>query len=334
MNLVYFALGALLLVLVVVDLLWTTLWVEGGAGPLTSRLMSWSWRTLRKLAGQNSRVLSLSGPLVFVVGLSVWIALLWSGWTLIYASVDGALVDTLNRGAVSWADLLYFTGYTMFTLGNGDFVPGSGIWQLTTILATGSGMLFVTLTVTYILSVLDAVTQKRAFAMGVSGFGTRGTEIVRKGWTGEEFRGLDLPLNTYVSQVNTLTSNHKAYPVLHYFHTPRAEQAPTIGVAVLDEALTLFRFGVPQQDRPDEVVIDNARSGVHTYLQTLETAFVEPADRTPPSPDLDALREAGVPTVSDDEFAASLAELDDRRRMLLGLVESDARQWPSAGDTE
>lgn len=334
MNLVYFAIGVLLLVLVVVDLLWTTLWVEGGAGPLTSRLMSWSWRALRKLAGRNSRVLSLSGALIFVIGLSVWIALLWGGWTLIFASADGSLVDTLNRGAVSWTDLLYFTGYTMFTLGNGDFVPGSGIWQLTTILATGSGMLFVTLTVTYILSVLDAVTQKRAFAMGVSGFGTRGTEIVRKAWNGEEFRGVALPLNTYVTQLNTLTSNHKAYPVLHYFHTPQAEQAPAVGVAVLDEALTLFRFGVRERDRPDEVVIDNARSSVRTYLETLETAFVEPANRTPPSPPLDALREVDVPTVSDDEFATSLAELDDRRRMLLGFVESDARRWPSGDDTE
>lgn len=334
MNLAYFTLGVFLLVIAVVDLIWTTLWVEGSAGPLTSRLMSWSWQILRKIGGKNSQILSLSGPLIFVISLLVWISLLWGGWTLIFASAERALIDTLNRGSISLTDQLYFTGYTMFTLGNGDFVPQSGIWQITTILTTGSGMLFVTLSVTYILSVLDAVTQKRSFAMGVSGFGTQDTEIVRKAWNGEEFRGLDLPLNAYVSQLNTLTSNHKAYPILHYFHTPQAGQAPVIAVAVLDEALTLFRFGVQEQNRPDKIIINNARSSVQTYLQTLEMTFVDPANGAPPSPNLDVLRDAGIPTVSDDEFVTRLDNLDERRRMLLGLVQSDARQWPSGDDIE
>lgn len=334
MNLTYLTLGVLLLTIAIVDFTWTTLWVEGGTGPLTSRVMSWSWRTLRKVGGQNSQLLSLIGPLIFAISLLVWISLLWGGWTLIFASAESALIDTLNRGSVSWSDQLYFTGYTMFTLGNGDFVPRGWIWQVATILMVGSGMLFITLSVTYILSVLDAVTQKRSFAMGVSGFGTQGTEIVRKGWDGEEFRGLDLPLNTYVSQLNTLTSNHKAYPILHYFYTPQVNQAPVIGIAVLDEALTLLRFGIREENRPDDIIIDNARLSVHIYLETLEAAFIEPANRPPPSPDLSTLRDAGIPTVSDDEFAATLDDLDEHRRILLGLVESDARQWPSSDDSE
>jgi hypothetical protein len=78
MDPVYLALGAFLLAITVVDLTWTTLWVEGGAGPLTSRLMSWTWRALRRIAGRNSRILSLAGPLIFVISLGTWIGLLWS----------------------------------------------------------------------------------------------------------------------------------------------------------------------------------------------------------------------------------------------------------------
>lgn len=224
----------------------------------------------------------------------------------------------------------------MFTLGNGDFAPRGWIWQVVTVLTTGSGMLFITLIVTYILSVLDAVTQKRSFAMGVSGLGTQGTEIVKKGWDrdSEEFRGIDLPLNTYVPQLNTLTSNHKAYPILHYFYTPQISHAPVMGVAVLDEALTLLRFGIQEQKRPDDVIIDNARSSVDNYLETVGAAYIEPADYPPPSPNLGTLRDAGIPTVADDEFSATLDDLDDHRRLLLGLVESDARQWPNSGESE
>ncbi|WP_339105916.1 potassium channel family protein [Haloterrigena salinisoli] len=329
MQLTYLTFGVLILLITVSDLLWTTLWIEGGAGPLTSQLMGWTWRVLRRISPQNPRLLSLSGPIVFVLSLTIWIVLLWSGWTLIFAGAGSILVDTLNRGPISWYDRIYYTGYTIFTLGTGDFVSEKGPWQIVTILATGSGMLFVTLTATYIISVLDAVTQKRAFASNVSGIGTQSEEIVRTSWNGEEFQGLDLPLNTFVTQLTILTENHKAYPILHYFHSAQTDRSPVIEITVLDEALTLLRFGIPEQHQPDEIILQSARASVDNYLETLNGSFVKPADSPPSSPDLGALRKAGLPTVSDEDFEMSLQELDNRRRMLLGLVNSDSRQWPS-----
>ena len=329
MSLVYPFLGVLLLVIVVVDLLWTTLWVEGGAGPLTSRLMAGSWRILRKIGSQNSLLLSLSGPIVFVTGLSVWIMLLWSGWILIFATTESVLIDTLSRGPITWSDRIYFTGYTIFTLGTGDFVPQGSIWQIVTILATASGLLFITLAITYSLSVLDAVTQKRAFASEVSGLGMNAEEVLQTSWSGEQFYRLELPLNTITSQLDTLTVNHKAYPILHYFYSRRSEEAAVHSIAVLDEALTLFLFGVREEHRPDDLLINSARSSVQNYLRTLHSAFITPANDSPPLPALGAVREIGIPTVSDEEFAASIENLDERRRTLLGLVEADARQWPA-----
>ncbi|WP_226013426.1 potassium channel family protein [Halomicrobium salinisoli] len=332
MNVLYLSLGVALLLATIADLVWTTLWVEGGAGPMTSRLMAGTWRFLRETWGQNSRALTLAGPLVFALGLSVWIALLWAGWTLVFASAETALIDTLDRGAISWFDLAYFAGYTIFTLGTGDLVPRQGIWQIVTVLATASGLLFVTLIVTYALSVLDAVTQKRTFASGVTGLGMDGESVLRSAWNGEEFEGLELPLNEFTGQLNALTANHKAYPILHYFYTDRPDRASTIGIAVLDEALTLVRYGVPERHRPDAAVVQNARASVGSYLDTIHGSFIEPADQPPRSPDLDRLRESDVPTVSDEAFAESLDGLSDRRRMLLGLVQSDAREWPSRKD--
>lgn len=190
-------------------------------------------------------------------------------------------------------------------------------------------MLFITLAITYVLSVLDAVTQKRAFASDVSGLGSPSVEILRRSWNSEEFEGLDLPLVTLSSELTTLTANHKAYPILHYFYSRQTDQAPTVSIAVLDEALTLLRFGVSERDRPSDTILHNARSSVESYLGTLTSAFIEPADRARPPPDLESLRDTGISTVSADEFTASLETLDQRRRTLLGLVESDARQWPS-----
>lgn len=330
---IYLGAGVLVLLSVSVDLLWTTLWVQGSAGPLTSRLMDAEWRVLRRTAGNRRRLLSLTGPIILVTSLAVWILLLWSGWTLLFAGGENALVDTRNAGPISWSERFYYVGYTIFTMGNGDFFPHGGTWQIATAIAAGSGMLYVTLSVTYVLSVLDAVTQKRTFASGVSGLGECSEVILRESWNGETFEGLELPLNTLTEQLNTLTSNHKAYPILHYFYSPREKYAPSVSVVVLDEVLTALRFGTPERHRPDDLLVGNARSSVQNYLETVQSSFLDPSNDSPPSLELHWLREAGVPTVSDEEFADSLDALERRRRRLLGLIESDLREWPNRDDS-
>jgi hypothetical protein len=59
MNVLFLLLGALLLVFAIVDLLWTTLWVDGGSGPISGRLSTGLWAGLRRVAGQRSRALGL-----------------------------------------------------------------------------------------------------------------------------------------------------------------------------------------------------------------------------------------------------------------------------------
>jgi hypothetical protein len=265
MNVGYLGLGVLLLVATVVDQLWTALWVDGGAGPLSSRLTTVTWRTLRRIGSARSRLLSLSGPLVLVLTLGVWVGLLWAGWTFVFAGGgQQALIDTRDAQPVTWAGRIYFVAYTMFTMGNGDFTPADGVWQIATALTTASGMLFVTMSVSYVLSILGAVTQKRSFATGVTGIGTRSEVFVETGWDdAEDFHELDLPLDTLSTQLDTLMEQHQAYPILHYYHSEQAKQASAVDVAVLDEALTILECGVPDDHHPNEALLDTPRSS-HT----------------------------------------------------------------------
>lgn len=328
----YAAVGIIILGGTTADLLWTTVWAEGGAGPLTKRLMSGTWRILRGTVNRRSKLLTLSGPLILIISLVTWTALLWLGWTLIFAGVENAITATGSSTGVSWTDRLYFVGYSFFTLGNGGFSPNGVLWQITTVLTTASGMLFVTLVVTYVLSVLGAVTQKQLFASTVSGLGQQSEAVVKSGWDGEEFGGFDLPLNTISTKLNQLTVNHMAYPILHYFYTQRRQYAAVSSVAVLDDSLTLLRFGVSEEARPSAPVLRSARSSVKNYLDMVDEVFVRP-EETPPPPDLNTLREAGVPTVSEEEFADALNGLEGRRRKLYGLADADARTWPSNEST-
>lgn len=57
--------------------------------------------------------------------------------------------STATGNPAGTVERLYFTGYTVFTLGNGDFRPGAGTWQLATVAATGTGLVLITLAITY-----------------------------------------------------------------------------------------------------------------------------------------------------------------------------------------
>ncbi len=325
MNAFYLFLGTFLLLLGIVDLLWTTLWVDGGAGPLSSRMTMWLWRGLRKLGGQRSRTLSLAGPLILTTTLFVWVALIWAGWVFLFAGDTGSIFDTRDDEPVTWVGRIYFVAFSMFTMGNGDFAPRDGFWQIATSFTTASGMLFVTMGVSYVLSILSAVNVKRAFASGVTGLGQRGEAFVRAGWDGESISSLNLPLSTLASQLGLLAEQHKAYSILHYYHSEEIADASAVAVAAFDEALTIIVFGLPETIRPGAALVKGARSSVESYLNT---AFINPAPHAPPPPRLGYLRDAGIPTVSDEVFNQALLAHDKRRRKLLGMLEADAWQWP------
>jgi len=331
MNYAYLAAGLAVLVLVVVDVLWTTLWVDGGAGPVSAWLMPGLWAALRRLGGHRSRALSLAGPVIITATLVAWVALLWGGWTLVFGAAEDALVNARDGTPVTWTNRVYFVGYTMFTMGNGDFYPPGGVWQAAASLTTATGMLFVTMAVSYVFSVLSAVTQKRSFASGVTGLGDSAAAVVETGWDGD-FRGLHLPLNSLSSELDTLATQHKAYPILHYYHSEDATQSSPLAVAILDEALTVLRYGVERDAQPNRALVANARSAVDNYLETLNESFFDPADEPPDAPNLDRVRQAGVPAVRDGDFASAVDGHGPRRRKLLGVVRSDARHWPPYDD--
>ncbi|MFP4070516.1 MAG: potassium channel family protein [Desulfovibrionales bacterium] len=328
MNVLFLVLGVVLLALAVIDLLWTTLWVDGGAGPLSSRVSTWLWHILQKVSGRRSRALSLAGPLMLVTSLCMWVVLLWAGWTFCFAGGDVSLIDARDNEPVTWPGRIYFVAFTMFTMGNGDFYPKDGFWQIVTGLTTANGMLVVTLAISYVLSVLSAVSQKRSFASGVTGLGMQSISFVEKGWDGNDFHSLELPLSSLALQLDRLADQHKTYPILHYYHSEKSDTASAIAVAVFDDALTILNFGVPEKRRPSKAVLTSARSSVESYLQTLNSAFIKPAPDTPIAPNLERLRSKGIPTLDDAAFDEILARLENRRRKLLGMVRADAWSWP------
>ena len=304
------------------------MWIDGGAGPATDRLSSVIWKATKKIAGKHSKPLSLAGPLVLNATLAMWIGMLWFGWTLVFAGLDGSISPSHGNDPISWFDRIYYAGYLIFTLGNGDFSPNEGMWQIVSVLATGTGLLFITFGVTYLISILSAVTVKRSFAASIHGLGKTAEELAESAWNGNDFHDIDLLLDTYSEQLSSLTAQHIAYPVLHYYHAVSNESSMPTAVMVFDEALSIMKFAVPDEYHPNRLLLKEARSSVQHYLETLNQSFYKPSKNVPPLPDFQFLREAGIPLVPEKDYRKAYEKLQERRRKLLGIIEADARPWP------
>ncbi|MEY8820471.1 potassium channel family protein [Bacillus subtilis] len=328
MNEGYIIAGLLLLTAGMIDFLWTTLWLESGAGPITRCLSAWLWKGCRKISGDHAKILSMAGPLLLCLTLVIWISLFWSGWVLIYSSDPHSLMETQSKEPASWSDRIYFSGYVMFTLGNGDLAPNGGLWKLVTIIETAQGLLTITFSVTYLISVLSAVNQKRSFAQSVLSLGHDGTEIVHNAWNGKDFHDIDFLLVAASSELGKLTAQHNAFPILHFYHSTQHQESSIIAVAVLDEALTIFKYGIPEQYQPNQLHIKEARSSIKNYLDTVHTAYIHPAEQAPPEPDISKLQQSGIPALSKQTFQIAVNSIKERRQLLLGIIQAGARKWP------
>ncbi|TAA72711.1 two pore domain potassium channel family protein [Planococcus salinarum] len=328
MTEIYAILGVLLLLLGIIDFVWTTLWPDGGAGPVTKRVSLLFWFGIRWIGKDRPLIISMAGPLILIATLLSWILLFWTGWTLLFAADPFSIIDTNDNNPLSWPERWYVTGFLLFTLGVGDYIMKEGFWQIIAIFTTASGLVFITLGVTYILSVLEAVSQKRAFAESVRGIGDNVSEIVSNSWNARDFHDIDLLLNSFSAQLSTLTSKHNAYPILHYYHASNRDAELSVSVAILDEALTVFKYGMQEGHGPNNLLLQETRSTIESYIGTLRTGYISPAEFSPSPPDLDRMRELGLPAVSTAAFLDSLDDLSERRRELLGSLRDNGRQWP------
>ena len=322
-------LGGVLVVAAAVDSLWTTLWTDGGGGPLTTTLSRGVWRTVTALPDRLRHVvLRGAGPLLILAAVGLWVGLLLTGWWLIFLAGETAVVDATTRVPADGVSRLYFVGYGLFTLGVGDYIAQGDGWQLATIVLTATGLFHITLAITYLMQVVSAVVDKRAFASGVHALGSLPHEVVASAWDGSGFPALDQRLLGFTDQLGRLTEQHLAYPVLHYVHTEDLNKASSVAVAVLDDAVTLLVDGVAPGARPSPTALVAARRSITSFLDTVVVSMPGEDAPTPPSPNLSALRAEGIPTVDDRSFATQLVAADGRRRQLNLLVRDDARRWP------
>lgn len=337
MAVVWFVSGLLLVALVYFDALWTTVWPEGGAGPLTDRVTGGGWKVAKVFArdGQGEgekfdhKRLAAAGPIIAVGTVLTWFTLMYVGYFLMFSSTPSAVVDATTEATADLSDRVWYSLYVMSTLGNGDFKPDTALFQLVSGAASLGGISLVTLAITYVLQVLDAVVHKRSFAHGVFSLGENPTEVARALGRGPDTE-FGSQLGVMAEQLATMTEQHKAFPILHYFHPGDRRRSAAVAVVVLDEALLLQQAGdSDSRELAVSASIQPLRRTIASFLESLRGDYFGRAAESPPTTTDVADDQAQEPSkiASTDNIERLAEETSDRRRLLSALLDHNGWRW-------
>lgn len=330
LSYVFYLLGFSLTVFTIIDLMWTTLWVDGGAGWLTNKLTTAVWKIIKAL--DNRYIYNITGPLIMILTLFHWVLLLWIGVTIFFAGNPEALINTSTNEVISEWELFYYSGFTLFTLGIGDYTAQTLFFKIATALVSGLGMLLLTFGASYIISVISAVVEKRSFAGSVMGLGENSIELLKNAWNGKDFYQLDLILTDLNSKITQLTQQTQAFPLLQYYHNEDQEKASAVAIGVLDEVLTLLQYGLKDQSIINLTLVKATQSSIATYLNTVIARYgkqVKKVTDIPPPLDLTALKELNIPLVSQKKYSENIKKIEKRRNQISTIITIDHHKWPN-----
>nr|WKN38599.1 ion channel [Tunicatimonas sp. TK19036] len=301
------------------DFFYTTL-SGSGAAFITRTMLILSHKIqlgLSRIFGR--KVFQLSGMLVNLGVLSVWILLIWFGLFLVFSSQPEDVVNSGGRAATT-VERLYFTGYVLSTLGLGNFKPSSPFFELLVSLFSFFGFIFFSAAMTYLLSVSSAVTHKRALALSIRNLGENPGKVIKS--------LQELTLSQSYQQIVALQQmidrhnvNHQAYPVLHYYNSSEIASALSINLTVLDEAVSMLLYS---QDKPLYHELQSLRSSLDQFLRHIQEKFRHGSKVDYPDISWENLDlPPGLPPFHGSEVSA----LSERRKVLSDLLKSEALGW-------
>ncbi|PKV75126.1 potassium channel family protein [Pontibacter ramchanderi] len=329
MQILFAVAGIVLILAVFRDLVTTTLSFKGG-GKLTTFISEKIWRLFQLLSRRNGRSHKLEhvGHLLLIAIILSWVLGMWLGsFLLLLSDPVSVLSSNTDAPADAW-EKLYYAGYTLSTMGNGDYKPGSHMWGIVTNMLAFSGLAFITISITYIMPVLSAVILQVKLSVLINCLGDNPLQILINGWNGKNFDRL-LKNDAIISELLIQHSeNHKAYPIVHYFHSSELKKAIILNLAKLDEAISMLMHVVERETRPDKKDLGMFRGALDFYLEVLQQDQKITTNEMPAAPDWAILEQEGIPLdYSCLEDFHENEQLNKRRRILAHLLEEDGWDW-------
>jgi hypothetical protein len=245
MKLLAQTVGVGLIFLSLIDIYLTVLFPRLGSSVLSLSLGKAIWCIFQAIATilpfKKEKVLSHSGPILIVITIIVWVCLLVFGFAFIFWLELGFDIQASEgETPTDFITALYYSGFSLTTLGTGDLVPKTDIQRLLMLLESALGFSIFTLTITYLLSVYSALTRRNTFALSLhhrSAGRADAVEILARLGSGGELNGIQQDISNMARDLINLLESQHSYPALLYFRFRQCYYAlPRILLLTMDIA--------------------------------------------------------------------------------------------------
>ena len=329
LDYLFLLLGVSLIVMVISDFA-VTVFIPKGAGFITGGITVFVARIFKLLSGNTGYKKILEYKLVFIIAIMVvsWLIMIWIAVTLIYSFDYDSVINSETKIAARFDEKMYFTGYTISTLGLGDFQPNGTVWRLFTSVVSLMGFMVLTISITYIVPVINSIIEKQTLTLQIASLGQTTQEILVKGYNGKNFEDLSEEFTDLSRNIFKHAKNHSAYPVLHHVHNSNKDENTILKLVALDEACTVLYYHIPKEKCIHDNSLGQLRASLTYYLKTVRNIRIP--DERPPFPADESLEKAlGFELIhtTETEIEQIYSNLKLRRRMLKALVQDDGFKW-------
>ena len=303
-----------------------------GGGPVAMAVTWCASRLVQRKEGLEQPLPQL-GMVTILCTVAAWFLVLWLGWLIVFTSAPQAVLEGSSGNPAPFWSRVYFSGYTLSTLGIGDYQPGTQFYQVLTAFASLSSFFLITLIISFFVPMVQGEMQRRRLALYIHHLGDTPEKLLKRIWRKED---KTVPiLSTLAPMLVTLEHTHRRYPALHFSGAKEPAYALVLAVTMLDEVLTLLEVtGNIQQDEHFTV----SRRAVAGFVSSLEEVFVEFTHETPPPPDfslVDNLVDKSVDNPLDtygEEVNKRLARYAERRARLYTMLRCAGWTWADVSE--
>ncbi len=174
MEVLLLAAGISLILTGITDVFFTVLHPDG-FGFLSSRLYNRLFTSMRLLTRPlppkfRALGLSMAAPLMVPVTITVWIALVLTGYAFVYYAGMGSESFNFSSPGLepSLGEALYVSGTAISTLGFGDVTPADGLYQTLAVSEALIGFGILTVSVSYVVGIYGVVQRLGVWARASS----------------------------------------------------------------------------------------------------------------------------------------------------------------------
>lgn len=252
--------------------------------PARFRLTRWvvrpGWRLWRTMGlGMSSsdsreRFLGTFAPLVVIVLVLVWLTGLVLGFGLVFFG----LRTQLQPAVADFPTALYFAGTSVLTIGFGDFVARSGLARVLALVAGGTGLVTIALTISFLFSLYASFQRREILVVtldaraGAPPSGVSLLETVARYGLADELPRVYSEWEKWAAEV---LDSHLAYPLLAYFRSSHDNESWVSALgAVLDSTTLLLTTVVDGPRGPGKMLFS---IGLH-LVEDLGRFFRVPGD--------------------------------------------------------